>query len=75
MHFPPYSPDLNPIENIWALLKHNVGKRGPSTVEELERFIYEEWNLLSDEVVSSYVTSINNRMLNVMELEGDITKY
>ena len=75
MHFPPYSPDLNPIENLWALLKHKVGKRGPSTVEEWERFISEEWNLLDDEVVSSYVTSINNRMLNVMELEGDITKY
>ena len=23
---PPYSPDLNPIENIWAVLKHNVEK-------------------------------------------------
>ena len=29
LHFPPYSPDLNPIENLCALLKHNVGKRGP----------------------------------------------
>jgi transposase len=30
LYLPPYSPDLNPIENYWALLKLYVRKRNSS---------------------------------------------
>lgn len=26
MYLPPYSPDLNPIENYWAVMKNNIKK-------------------------------------------------
>jgi transposase len=26
MNWPPYSPDLNPVENLWALLKKEIYK-------------------------------------------------
>ena len=29
IEWPPYSPDLNPIENLWALLKSEILKRHP----------------------------------------------
>lgn len=29
MDHPPYSPDLNPIENVWKLLKGEINKRYP----------------------------------------------
>ena len=29
MEWPPYSPDLNPIEDLWALLKAEILKRHP----------------------------------------------
>ena len=32
LSWPSYSPDLNPIENVWAVLKHNVEKRVKSMV-------------------------------------------
>ena len=39
MDWPSNSPDLNPIENLWAIVKGNVEKRMPQNINELERFI------------------------------------
>ena len=33
---PPYSPDLNPIENLWPILKRKVSDRYPKTLDELQ---------------------------------------
>jgi len=46
MKWPANSPDLNPIENVWRLLKYWVGKRFPKTDEEVRRYIEEEWERL-----------------------------
>ena len=40
--WPPYNPGLNPMENMWSILKRRVKKRRPSDINELETFIHEE---------------------------------
>ena len=35
MELPPYSPDLNPIENLWNHLKRRVEKKNARNTEEL----------------------------------------
>ena len=39
LYLPPYSPDLNPIEQVFAKLKANLRKVGARTVEDLWRAI------------------------------------
>jgi len=39
----PYSPDLNPIENLWNDLARRVEARPAGTMEELQDVIAEEW--------------------------------
>lgn len=39
LYLPPYSPDLNPIENAFAKLKANVRKTAARTIEALETAI------------------------------------
>lgn len=41
LDWPPYSPDLNPIENIWAIIKQHIASRMPRTDEELRDYIEE----------------------------------
>ena len=35
LDFPSYSPDLSPIENLWAALKNAVAKENPKTERTL----------------------------------------
>lgn len=70
--WPARSPDLSPIENLWAVLAKNVSKRGPHTASLLEKFVVEEFNALSDEFVNNFVESFEEKCKNVIEREGKI---
>ena len=45
LDWPSQSPDLNPIENLWAYIKKKLRKRTtkPSSLNQLFDFILEEW--------------------------------
>ena len=34
-YLPPYSPDLNPIENLWSKVKQGIKSRAPRTARQL----------------------------------------
>ena len=81
--WPSYSPDLNPIENIWAILKRNVEKRVKAMMAQKqsvsqEVFIAlaeEEWENIPNEVVLKCVTSMPDRIQACIDAEGGHTKY
>ena len=40
---PKSSPDLNPIENLWALMKAKKSEKQPSSLEAMRKVIKEVW--------------------------------
>src|SRR6185312_17376249 len=58
MDWPSCSPDLNPIENLWAIVKDNVEKRMPKNLKDLEKFMTEEWNAIPESVLNNLVNSM-----------------
>ncbi len=50
---PPYSPELNPAEKIWAVVKRKLTNKLNKTLEQLSDFITETTNKLSEEIVKS----------------------
>jgi transposase len=36
LEYPPYSPDCNPMENLWSELNRRVENRFAKTIEELK---------------------------------------
>src|SRR5437667_2452910 len=61
MDWPPYSPDLNPIEHLWFPLKENVHrlhpelismKGAPDTIKDvLARACIEGWEAINEELL------------------------
>ena len=47
IHWPPYSPDLNPIEYIWKGIKRIVSREFVETLDEMKRKIADGWKTLS----------------------------
>jgi transposase len=71
------SPDLNPIEHIWHILKMNISKRKPKpkNLKELEVAIYEEWGQLQKSLLRKLIYSMPRRLRSVILAKGYPTKY
>jgi transposase len=74
---PGVSPDLNPIENIWAELSRIVyrDKFSFQTVGELTAAIKEGWDELSLDVVNRCILSVPKRLLELYKAKGGVIRY
>ena len=75
MEWPANSPDLNPIENVWRLMKYRVGKYFPKTTEEVRQRAQEEWESMEVEDFVKYIASMPDRCAAVIEAKGGHTKW
>ncbi|CAF0792472.1 unnamed protein product [Rotaria sordida] len=73
--WPSHSPDANPIENLWPLIKTKVSNQKPKTIKNLTRAIYKEWNDLPPELASKLVWSMKNRVHDLIESESEYILY
>ena len=69
------SPDLNPIENVWRLLKYRIGKRFPKTDAEVRQYLLEEWEKLDLQDFMKYIESMPERCKAVIAANGGHTKW
>jgi hypothetical protein len=72
--WPAASADLNPIENVWGILKERIRNRYP-TRENLERIAIEEWYGIDWDIVNSCIDSMPNRVRLVIRARGGPIKY
>ena len=76
LEWPTHSPDLNPVENIWALLSRRVNARRLTTQAELRTAIVEEWPNVSDIAhVGPLIASLPRRIRTLRRLRGGPTGY
>ena len=55
MFFPPYSPDFNPIEAVWAKVKHLVRKHRAGSISGLRQAIYKALTKITQSDVEGYL--------------------
>ena len=74
-NWPPQSPDLNIIENLWDDAKAMVEKRCPTTIDEVLHFFSEEWEKISAQRIQNLFKSMPQRVKAVVLAKGGNTKY
>ncbi len=75
LKWPPYSPDLNPIENLWNDLKRRVYARHPKTIVQLKKFIMAEWKATTVQYASNLCRSMPVRLELLVANGGHRVKY
>ncbi len=62
MEWPSMSPDLNPIEHMWGILKRKVEKHHVSNIQQLCDVIMEEWKRMPATTCAALVNSMPRRI-------------
>ena len=75
MYWPPNSPDLNPIENIWNLTKNQVRKNHYNNKEEMITEITKILSKISIDVINNLIDSMDNRIDALFNNNFDIIDY
>jgi transposase len=78
LDWPPSSPDLNPIENLWAIIKNRLKKEmQPSNKKDLIRNFIHVWHRDPElqEICQKLVISMPERVNAVLASKGRQTNY
>ena len=75
MDWPNMSPDLNPIEHLWGMLKRKVEVRKVSNIRQLRDVVMEERKSIPVATWEALVNSMPMRVKAVLDNDGGHTKY
>lgn len=78
MVWPPYSPDMNAIENLWAILKEKVtSKPTPQSIPQLQNLVHTIWHQEASIATAcdTLAKSMPRRVLEVIRNRGAATHY
>lgn len=73
--WPGNSPDLNPIENLWHIIKRDLQGKDVSSLPRLEAAIRESWGNISPQHLHNLASSLPRRLKAVKKCKGHSTKY
>ncbi len=75
LDWPPYSPDLNPIEHLWSEIERKIRNYYIKNKEDLKKAITDVWSNIEPEITRKLVESMPRRLEEVIKSKGGPTSY
>ncbi|GFU62133.1 transposable element Tcb1 transposase [Trichonephila clavipes] len=77
MDWPAYSPDLNPIQQVWDMLGRRIAARQtlPTCLPELRRALRDEWWNIPQDQIDSLILSMPRHCKACIASSGRHTPY
>ncbi len=75
LDWPANSPDLNPIENLWGIVKRKMRDTRPNNADDLKATVKETWASIPPQQCHKLITSMPRRIEAVIKAKGAPTKY
>ena len=74
--WPGNSPDLNPIENCWFILKNKAAELNPTSYKDVVDKVKSVWlQQMTVDYCNRLVESMARRIQTVLVVKGGCTKY
>ena len=73
--WPPNSPDLSLIENVWAYVQRKINAEGCKTFEEFKDKVMHIFQNLPQQMLNNLYQGMSSRLTACIAVEGDKTKY
>jgi ATP:corrinoid adenosyltransferase len=77
LNWPPQSPDLSLIKNLWKQLKDRISARRHKIriIQEIEVALQQEWAKLREETLDKLMESMPRRIKQMLQNKGGSIKY
>ena len=77
MEWPARSPDCNPIENLWDIIKRKASKKvkDDTSLQEFQRILQRAWANIEQRQVQTLVNSMRKRCRLIIEADGGHINY
>ncbi len=75
LDWPANSPDLNPIENLWGIVKRKMRDTRPNNADDLKATVKETWASIPPQQCHKLITSMPRRIEAVIKANRAPTKY
>ena len=77
IEWPPYSPNLNPVERVWFIIKHQLQEEFPErmTLAALKEAVHKTWDDLELPSLNDLFDTMPAHMQAVIDANGMYTRY